>query len=118
MAKETTKTTTPLQSACEQYVVDELKQTKQELLKKDNVIKELQSINEVLSKKHNSLLDLLKGALSTGRIEETENYTYVYFGEYNFVGLFDTNEPSEEDKWLVLLAELIKKVNRTPEREK
>lgn len=114
MAKETTKKTTKVASACEQYVVEELKKTKQELENARNVIKTLQDINQLSMKNYDILLEMVKKAFCNSKVEK-ENYTMVYVND-SFVGLYDNENVCEKDKDLVALTELIRFVRRNEER--
>lgn len=108
MEKETTKKTTG-QGACEQYVVERLKETEQEL-------KEMRVVNASLVSKYDELYNLVMEALTTAKIE-TDDYVFnrIYiFGNYvKSIG----KDLSREDDDIKALVELINFVKRQVRRE-
>ena len=76
MAKETTKKTTNV-SACEQYVVDELKQAKSDLAK---VTAELETLKHLHEKLVNVVIKGTKDfKIKKEQISTITTFTYVYF---------------------------------------
>ena len=75
MANKTTKTktTTTLVSACEQYVVEELKQAKEELAKTLGNVGRLRLENEALFNKHQELLNKVVKGLKAITFDTTGN---------------------------------------------
>ena len=108
MAKETKKTT--IHSACEEYVVEELKQAKKEneSLTRANFDLTRQVIEE--HTKFLSLLDLVKTAFSGKKecwVEHHDNIVSVYVLN-RYLGLYLENQvENEEDRQLNAIAKLI-----------
>lgn len=114
MAKETTKTT--VRSACEEYVVEELKQAKKENEQLKEVVKTLKNVNEIENEYHDNLMELVKKALKNAKVKDQNGFRCVYVNDM-FVGLYYKDKITKEDEPYVALAKLIEKVERIPERE-
>lgn len=99
MAKETTKKNTI--SACEIYVLEELKQAKKEL-------EEIKVAFSDLERKHISLLKLIERATKGFEIKSDENkeYDFVYFNN-SYMFVLD-KDLTKEDKKVQALISLIK----------
>lgn len=113
MAQTTTKQTTTLQSACEQYVVDELKQTKQELNATKHELELVKDELETLKRVHNHLVDCVKKGVKDFEIK-TDRYVNIYFKD-SFIAL-DSNDGSMSDDFANLL-ELIMTGKNIVERQ-
>lgn len=113
MAKTTKKQTTSLQSACEQYVVDELKQTKQELNATRNELELVKDELEVLKRVHNHLVDCVKKGVKDFEVK-TDHYINIYFKGL-FIAL-DSNNGNMSDDFANLL-ELIMTGKNIVERQ-
>jgi len=124
MAAKTTKKTTPLISACEEYVVEELKKAQQtiaelqfKLSQRDFIVEHL----EQLGKKQAIMFGYLLLAFSKeagSRVEISDNLVSVYVLDH-YLGLFDKNNVKDEkDKRLYAIWKIIEKVNAAPVREK
>lgn len=109
MANKTTKKTTG-QGACEQYVVERLKETEQEL-------NEMRVVNASLVKKYAELYNLVMNGLKTAKLKEDESDTF------NHIQMFDTyvvsiyKDLSKEDDDTKAFIELVKFVERQVRRE-
>ena len=90
MAKETTKNT-PVANACEQYVLEELKQAKQDL---ERLRKQL----DTADKAYKNLVNIVvKGTMGLRIVkDESIDYDYLYFQDDFITTLFkDHNKESE-----------------------
>ena len=117
MEKETKKTTHNA-SACEQYVMEELKQAKEEIkVLNHNLELAKQELRDVYDK-HNSFVSLLLAVFSRDDSyveEDNEGLASVYvLGHY--IGLYNINEPYKADQRIVALAKLINRAKRIPFR--
>ena len=114
MAKETTKkqtkTTTPMISACEQYVVEELKKAQKELEQVKRDLFELQ-------KRHIKLVDLVVSGVKALELEDESSLTFKYIkigGQYGCSIYQDKNRNSQEENDFIALVEYGKSI---PTRE-
>lgn len=104
---------------CEEYVLEDLFKTKNELAL---VKKELQETNEVhseLKSHHVKMFELLVLALAGARVEK-ENDLYCIYLESGYVGCYTEyglESKKEEAIKLYALTQLIELVQRTPTRE-
>ena len=114
MEKKTTKTTTPVASACEQYVVEELKQTKQELKTLDFNYQELKSKYIHLWEKLVLTLADKESREEPSRISDDVISVYVLGGYVGCYSKWGIEQHSEDDLKMKALADLIELVQRTP----
>lgn len=112
MAKTTKQTT--LQSACEQYVVDELKQTKQELNATKHELELVRDELETLKRVHNHLVDCVKKGVKDFEIK-TDRYINIYY-KGSFIAL-DSNNGDMSDDFANLLALIMTGKNEVKREE-
>jgi len=105
-----TKKVATIRSACEEYVVEELKQAKK---LNDNLTRANFDLANKVDKEHTKwllLLDLIKTALNSEResyVEHNDNLVSVYVCE-RYIGLYLENQTeNKEDEQLNALAKLI-----------
>ena len=110
---QTTKQTTTLQSACEQYVVDELKQAKNRIATLESKLEKVSDELETLKRVHNHLVDCVKKGVKDFEIK-TDRYVNIYF-KGSFIAL-DSNDGSMSDDFANLL-ELIMTGKNIVERQ-
>lgn len=119
MAKKQTKDTHTV-SACEQYVVEELKQAKKEIEQLEKDFRNLQRFRELENKEHDRFVELVKKALLNAEVKEMEQpfgtLVSIYIND-NFLTLYNRQHIEKKEESLVALVSLIKLVQRIPERE-
>ena len=118
MEKETKKTT-QCACACEQYVVEELKQAKEEnKVLNHNFELAKQELRDVYDR-YNSFVSLLIAAFAKDDSyveEDNEGLASIYvLGHY--IGLYDINNLEKANPRLVALANLINRAKRIPFRD-
>lgn len=121
MAGKATKKTTPLISACEEYVVEQLKEAQKtiaelqfKLSQKDFTIDKLEKKEAVMF----GYLLLVFSKESGSRVQISNNLVSVYVMDH-YIGLFEKdNVKDEKDTRLYAIWKIIEKVNATPVREK
>ena len=118
MEKETKKTTHNA-SACEQYVVEELKQAKEEIKVLYHNLELKKEEYKVLNDKHDLLVSFLLGVFAQDDSyveEDNEGLASIYvLGHY--IGLYDINNLEKANPRLVALANLINRAKRIPFRD-
>lgn len=121
MAAKATKKTTSLISACEEYVVEELKKAQQTIAELQLKLSQSDFTVEQLEKKQAIMFGYLLLAFSKeagSRVEISDNLVSVYVLD-RYLGLFDKNNVKDEkDTRLYAIWKIIEKVNATPVREK
>ena len=110
---QTTKQTTTLQSACEQYVVDELKQAKNQIATLESKLEKVSDELEMLKRVHNHLVDCVKKGVKDFEIK-TDRYVNVFY-KGSFIAL-DSNDGNMSDDFANLL-ELIMTGKNIVERQ-
>ena len=118
MAEET-KQNQPVVSACEQYVVDELKQAKKEIAELKEEVQRLDFISKLVHSRYDDIVCLVKNALKGhSEIEETDYFYNLYIaGKYIGIVGKDTEQRNDKEKELAYLMELISLANDIVERE-
>lgn len=109
MANKTTKKTTG-QGACEQYVVEKLKETEQEL-------KEMRVVNASLVSKYTELYNLVMNGLKTTKLTEDESDTFNHIQMFNTYVVSIYKDLSREDDDIKAFVDLINFVKRQVRRE-
>ena len=118
MAKEKTNETTN-RSACEEYVVEQLKKTQKEnQVLEHNLELSKQELRE-LYERHNLLVGMILAAFSRddSYVEEDDDGLASVYVLGHYIGLYDINRPKEIDNKLMALASLINKAKRIPFRD-
>ena len=120
MAKET-KQTTPLISACEEYVVEELKKAQKTIAELTLKLSQKDFTLEQLEKNHAVMLGYLLLAFSkeSGSYVEINEYLVSVYVLGHYIGLFNKERlETDKDRRLYALWKIIEKVNATPVKEK
>lgn len=121
MAAKATKKTTPLISACEEYVVEQLKEAQKTIAELTLKLSQNDFTIDQLEKKQAVMFGYLLLAFSKSagsRVEISDNLVSVYVLD-RYLGLFDKeNVKDEKDTRLYAIWKIIEKVNATPVREK
>lgn len=113
--EKTTKTTTVLQSACEQYVVDELKQAKNTISSLESKLQMTKDELELLKRVHNKLVECVKLGVKDFQIK-TDRYVNVYY-KGSFIAL-ESNEGDMSDDFANLVALIMTGQNIVEREEK
>ena len=120
MAKET-KQTTPLISACEEYVVEELKKAQKTIAELSLKLSQKDFDFEHLQTKHLTMFAYLLLAFSkaSGSYVEINDYLVSVYVLGHYIGLFNKDKlEDDKDRRLYANWQIIEKVQEKPTEEK